>query len=103
MIRLYTQLLLDPTEFQHISRSKLGYSILIAHLNSFLFEHVSPKERSVEYEFKQVLAKRFSAIMNMKLRQDILMYKCVNEIRQDLELYDELPVIRQNWLKQLMA
>lgn len=101
MIRMYAQLLLDPTEFQHIRESKLGYSILVAHLNSFVFEHVNPTERRVEFEFKQLLIRKFLALPDAKLRLDLVSFKSVDETSQSIVLYDELPPIRKNWLAQL--
>lgn len=62
MIRLYSQILLDPQEFQLVSQSKLGYTILIAHLNAFIFEHVNQLDetkKQVEFEFKKLLLKQF--------------------------------------------
>lgn len=103
MIRLYTQQLLDPTEFQHVVKSKLGYTIIVAHLNSFLFEHVNQTERRVEFEFKQLLVKRFAAYPSEKIRKDLFNYKCIDEAAQTIVLYDELPTIRKNWLSLLNA
>lgn len=98
---MYAQLLLDPTEYQHIRESKLGYTILVAHLNSFVFEHVNPAERRVEFEFKQLLVRKFLALPDAKLRQDLVSFKSVDETTQSIVLYDELPPIRKNWLAQL--
>jgi hypothetical protein len=64
MIRLYTQLLLDPTDFQHISNSKIGYTIIVASLNSFIFEQINQVEKKVELEFKTLLVKQFLSLNN---------------------------------------
>lgn len=64
MIRLYSQVLLDPTEYQLVSQSKLAYTILIASLNSFIFEHVNQVERQIEFDFKRLLVKQFFSLNN---------------------------------------
>ena len=64
MLRLYSQVLLDPNEFQLISKSKLGYGILIVSLNSFIFEHINKVEHKVEFDFKKLLVTQFLSLNN---------------------------------------
>jgi hypothetical protein len=59
MIRLYSQVLLDPNDYRLICKSKLAYAILVASLNSFIFEHVNILEHKVEFDFKKLLVKQF--------------------------------------------
>ncbi len=62
MIRLYSQVLLDPNDYKLISKSKLAYAIIVASLNSFIFEHVNQSERPVEFDFKKLLVKQFLSL-----------------------------------------
>lgn len=59
MIRLYSQVLLDSNDFRLVSQSKLAYGILVANLNSFVFEHINKLEHKVEFDFKKLMVKQF--------------------------------------------
>jgi hypothetical protein len=59
LIKLYSQCFLEPDQFELVSKSKFSYTILIAHLNSFIFEIVNPIENKIEYEFKKLLIRKF--------------------------------------------
>jgi hypothetical protein len=61
MIRVYGQVLLDPTEYCMVAKSRLAYAILVASLNGFIFEHV---ESGVEFEFKKLLVRQFMSLSN---------------------------------------
>lgn len=98
MIRLYSQVLLDPNDFKLISSSKLAYAIIVANLNSFVFEHINKLENKVEFDFKKLLVKKILSLSGQICR-DIIYYKCVNE---SIEYFDQLPEIRKQWLDQLM-
>lgn len=65
LIRLYSQILLDPTDFQMVSQSKLGYGIIVAHINSFIFEHTTNLENNkIEFEFKKLLFTKIQSLNN---------------------------------------
>ena len=65
LIRLYSQILLDPTDFQMVSQSKLGYGIIVAHINSFIFEHTTNLENNkIEFEFKKLLFTKIQLLNN---------------------------------------
>lgn len=98
MIRLYSQILLDPNDFKLVSASRLGYTILIANLNAFVFEHINKLEKKVEFDFKKILVKNFMNL-NEKISRDLIYFKCVNET---IEHFEQLPEIRKQWLDQLM-
>jgi hypothetical protein len=57
-------ILLDADDYRMISGSKFGYSILIAHLNSFIFEHAISLENKLEFDFKKLLVSRFLSLAN---------------------------------------
>ncbi|RNA07214.1 RNA polymerase II-associated 1 [Brachionus plicatilis] len=99
MIRLYSQLMLDPNDFKLVSESTLGYAILVASLNSFIFEHINKFENKVEFDFKKLLATNFMKL-NEKIRKDLFYYK---DIHETIEHYEQLPDIRKQWLDQLMS
>ena len=65
LIRLYSQLLLDKSEFDMIANSKFAYTLIISHLNSFIFEHTNRLERKVEFDFKKLLVTHFLSLQNM--------------------------------------
>jgi hypothetical protein len=64
LIRLYSQLILDQNDFNLICHSKLAYTIIVSHLNSFIFEHTNQVERKVEFEFKKLLVTHFMSLQN---------------------------------------
>ena len=64
VIRLYSQLVLDQSEFKLFAESKLAYTIIISQLNSYIFEHVNPVEHKIEFDFKRLLVKQFLSLQN---------------------------------------
>ena len=64
MIRLYSQILLDPNDFEFVSKSRFAYAVLISHLNSFIFEHLNDLERQVEFDFKKLILSRIFTLGN---------------------------------------
>ncbi|CAF0788208.1 unnamed protein product [Brachionus calyciflorus] len=102
MIRLYSQVLLDPNDFKLVCGSKLGYTILVACLNSFIFEHINKLENKVEFDFKKLLVTHFYNL-NEKLKKDLIYFRGVSTINDEIEHFEQLPDIRKQWLDQLMA
>lgn len=64
MIRLYSQVILDRSDLALISNSKLAYVILVAHLNSYIFEHTNKYENKINFDFKKLLVKNFQSLEN---------------------------------------
>ena len=62
MIRLYSQILLDSADFELVARSRFAYAVLVAHLNSFIFEHKDSKTHEVEFGFKKLLVQKFLSV-----------------------------------------
>ena len=64
MIRQYSQILLDSAYFEVAVQSRFAYTILIAHVNSYIFEHANKEENKLEFEFKKLLVGKFLSLGN---------------------------------------
>jgi hypothetical protein len=64
MIRIYSQMLLNGDDYEVVSQSNFAYTVAIAHLNAFIFEHTSQVDNKIEFEFKHLLITKFNAIKN---------------------------------------
>lgn len=64
IIRQYSQILFDSGDVEIASRSRFAYTIIIAHLNSFIFEQTNEKDHKLEYDFKKLLVQKFLALGN---------------------------------------
>jgi len=64
LIRLYSQLILDQNDFSLLCDSKFGYTIIVSHLNSFIYEHTNQVERKIEFDFKRLLVTHFMSLQN---------------------------------------
>ena len=64
MIRQYSQILLDSADSELASKSKFAYSILVAHLNAYIFEHTNELDNKLEFEFKKLLIQKCMSLSN---------------------------------------
>lgn len=64
MIRLYSQIMLDIADSELATKSKFAYSILVAHLNAYIFEQTSELDNKIEFEFKRLLVQKFMSLSN---------------------------------------
>ncbi len=76
MIRQYSQILLDQADSQLAGQSKLAYTILIAHVNAYIFEHTNETENKLEFDFKKLLVEKFLSLGN-EVRQNMFSLFCV--------------------------
>ncbi len=73
MIRQYSQIILDQADSDFAIQSKFAYTILIGHLNTYIFEQTNINENKLEYDFKKLLVQRFVSIGN-EVKKSIIYY-----------------------------
>lgn len=95
LIRLYFQAVFSKAILP--VRCPVPYLIAVHHVNRFLYT-VENKHRKL----KEAMIKELMLSDNEELRHNLLYYKKASiECKNAIELYDELPVVRQNTLKTL--